>query len=99
MFKQNLIKNTYTYKWTNQLSAGFLRGHWGQLTTVTVYESAVTAAYSFHLYHSSVRGWEDQSCQNQTRAFKNWDRTKLPKHGENAQVCHQVEKKNERKQH
>lgn len=41
-------------------------------------------------------GGEDQSCQNQTRAFKNWDRTNLPKHGENAQLCHQFEKGNKR---
>lgn len=37
------------------------------------------------------------SCQNQTGAFKNWDRTKLPKHGENAQLCRHFEKGKEKR--
>lgn len=36
------------------------------------------------------------SCQNQTGAFKNWDRTKLPKHGENAQLRKRKRKKEEK---
>lgn len=37
------------------------------------------------------------SCQNQTGAFKNWDRTKLPKHGENAQLRRHFEKGKEKR--
>lgn len=90
----DLFKKNFTKYWSYERLVekwSFPRGHWGQLllTIVTNCESAVTAAYLFHLYHSSASGWEDQSCQNQTRVFKNWDRTKLPKHGENAQLCHQ----------